>query len=173
VQRACGYRVGWLSLTGAPAALSEIEHGLDLLASLRLCANVPGQWAIAPSLQGEDTISPLTAPGGRLCESRRAVIEACAQSKYLELVAPQGAMYAFPSIRRGAIPGFDDDTFALNLLEQENVLVVPGSGFNDSSRAHFRITLLPLADQLREVFGRIERVLARTAASGVPARQVA
>jgi alanine-synthesizing transaminase len=173
VQRACGYRVGWLSLTGAPAALSEIEHGLDLLASLRLCANVPGQWAIAPSLQGEDTISPLTAPGGRLCESRRAVIEACAQSKYLELVAPQGAMYAFPSIRRGAIPGFDDDTFALNLLEQENVLVVPGSGFNDSSRAHFRITLLPLADQLREVFGRIERVLARTAANGVPARQVA
>ena len=173
VQRACGYRVGWLSLTGAPAALSEIEHGLDLLASLRLCANVPGQWAIAPSLQGEDTISPLTAPGGRLHETRRAVIEACAQSKYLDVVAPQGALYAFPSIRRAAFPGFDDDAFALDLLEQENVLVVPGSGFNDNSRAHFRITLLPLADQLREVFGRIERVLARTAANGVPARQVA
>jgi alanine-synthesizing transaminase len=68
VQRACGYRVGWLSLTGAERELVDIEHALDLLASLRLCANVPGQWAIAPSLQGEDTISPLTAPGGRLFE---------------------------------------------------------------------------------------------------------
>ena len=173
VQRACGYRVGWLSLTGTPAALSEIEHGLDLLASLRLCANVPGQWAIAPSLQGADTISPLTAPGGRLHESRRVVVEACAQSNYLDVVAPQGALYAFPSIRRAAVPGFDDEAFALDLLERENVLVVPGSGFNDSSRAHFRITLLPLADQLRDVFGRIERVLARTAARGAPARQVA
>lgn len=173
VQRACGYRVGWLSLTGAPAALIEIGHGLDLLASLRLCANVPGQWAIAPSLQGEDTISPLTAPGGRLHEARRAVIEACAQSKYLELVAPRGALYAFPAVKRAALPTFDDEAFALDLLEQESVLVVPGSGFNDSTRAHFRITLLPLADQLREVFGRIERVLARTAATGVPARHVA
>jgi alanine-synthesizing transaminase len=173
VQRACGYRVGWLSLTGAPTALSEIEHGLDLLASLRLCANVPGQWAIAPSLQGEDTISPLTASGGRLHEARRAVIEACAQSKYLELVAPQGALYAFPAIRRSVLPTFDDETFALELLEQESVLVVPGSGFNDSTRAHFRITLLPLAEQLREVFGRIERVLERAAAAGVPKRHVA
>jgi alanine-synthesizing transaminase len=173
VQRACGYRVGWLSLTGAPAALSEIEHGLDLLASLRLCANVPGQWAIAPSIQGADTISPLTAPGGRLHETRRAVIEACAQSKYLDVVAPRGALYAFPSIRRAALPAFDDDAFALDLLERENVLVVPGSGFNDSTRAHFRITLLPLAEQLRDVFGRIERVLARSAAAGARARQVA
>jgi alanine-synthesizing transaminase len=173
VQRACGYRVGWLSLTGAPSALTEIEHGLDLLASLRLCANVPGQWAIAPSIQGADTISPLTAPGGRLHETRRAVIEACAQSKYLDVVAPQGALYAFPSIRRAALPAFDDDAFALDLLEHENVLVVPGSGFNDSSRAHFRITLLPLADQLRDVFGRIERVLERTAVAGAPERHVA
>ncbi|HEX3124536.1 MAG TPA: aminotransferase class I/II-fold pyridoxal phosphate-dependent enzyme, partial [Rhodanobacteraceae bacterium] len=131
------------------------------------------QWAIAPSLQGEDTISPLTAPGGRLHETRRAVIEACAQSKYLDVVAPRGALYAFPSIRRAALPAFDDDAFALDLLEHENVLVVPGSGFNDSSNAHFRITLLPFADQMRDVFGRIERVLARSAAAGARARQVA
>jgi alanine-synthesizing transaminase len=173
VQRACGYRVGWLSLTGAPAALSEIEHGLDLLASLRLCANVPGQWAIAPSLRGTDTISPLTAAGGRLHEARQAVIEACAQSRFLDLVAPMGALYAFPSIRRAAIPAFDDDEFALDLLEQESVLVVPGSGFNHTTRNHFRITLLPLADQLREVFARIERALERSAAAGVRARHVA
>jgi alanine-synthesizing transaminase len=173
VQRACGYRVGWLSLTGAPVALSEIEHGLDLLASLRLCANVPGQWAIAPSLRGADTISPLTAAGGRLHEARKAVIEACAQSRFLDVVAPMGALYAFPSISRAAIPTFDDDEFALDLLEQESVLIVPGSGFNHTTRNHFRITLLPLADQLREVFVRIERALERTADAAVPERIVA
>jgi len=173
VQRACGYRVGWLSLTGAPAALSEIEHGLDLLASLRLCANVPGQWAIAPSLRGADTISPLTAAGGRLHEARKAVVEACARSRFLDLIAPMGALYAFPSISRAAIPAFDDDEFALDLLEQESVLIVPGSGFNHTTRNHFRITLLPLAKQLREVFARIECALERAAAAGVRARHVA
>jgi alanine-synthesizing transaminase len=172
VQRACGYRVGWLSLTGAPAALAEIEHGLDLLASLRLCANVPGQWAIAPSLRGEDTISPLTAPGGRLHETRRAVIDACAQSRFLDLIAPMGALYAFPSVRSSAFPGFVDDDFALDLLDQENVLVVPGSGFNHGTRNHFRITLLPQAALLRDVFARIERVLERAAARA-PERHVA
>jgi len=174
VQRACGYRVGWLSLTGAPALLGEIEHGLDLLASLRLCANVPGQWAIAPSLRGEDTISPLTAPGGRLYEARRAVIDCCAQSRFLDVVAPSGALYAFPGVRRAALPAFDDDAFALDLLEQENVLIVPGSGFNDGSNNHFRITLLPLAADLREYFARIERTLERTAAAApAPTLQVA
>jgi alanine-synthesizing transaminase len=172
VQRACGYRVGWLSLTGAPAALTEIEHGLDLLASLRLCANVPGQWAIAPSLRGADTISPLTAPGGRLHEARRAVIEACAQSRFLDLVAPMGALYAFPSVRHDVLPAFVDDDFALDLLETESVLVVPGSGFNHGTRNHFRITLLPQAAQLSEVFGRIERALERTA-TRLPQRHVA
>jgi alanine-synthesizing transaminase len=173
VQRACGYRVGWLSLTGAPAALGEIEHGLDLLASLRLCANVPGQWAIAPSLRGADTISPLTASGGRLHEARRAVIDACAQSRFLDIVAPMGALYAFPSVRRALIPAFDDDEFALDLLETESVLIVPGSGFNHTTRNHFRITLLPLAAQLAEVFTRIERALERTAAAGLRERHVA
>lgn len=173
VQRACGYRVGWLSLTGAPAALTEIEHGLDLLASLRLCANVPGQWAIAPSLRGLDTISPLTAPGGRLHDARRAVIDACAQSRFLDLVAPMGALYAFPSVERSVLPAFDDDDFALDLLEQESVLIVPGSGFNHGTRNHFRITLLPFADQLAEVFTRIERTLERTADAAARERHVA
>lgn len=170
VQRACGYRVGWLSLTGAPAQLGEIEHGLDLLASLRLCANVPGQWAIAPSLRGADTISPLTAPGGRLHEARRAVIDACAHSDFLELVNPMGALYAFPAVSRSILPAFDDDDFALDLLEQESVLIVPGSGFNHATRNHFRITLLPQADQLRDVFARIERALARSAEAALPER---
>ena len=173
VQRACGYRVGWLSLTGAPATLGDLVHGLDLLASLRLCANVPGQWAIAPSLEGAATIAQLTAPGGRLHEARRAIIEACAQSRFLELVAPQGALYAFPGVSPAVLPNFDDQAFALNLLEQESVLVVPGTGFNFAARNHFRITLLPQAAQLRDVFARIERTLERMASSGVQERHVA
>jgi len=163
VQRACGYRVGWVSLSGAAGALTELEHAFDLLAALRLCANVPGQWAIEPSLNGPDTISALTAAGGRLHEARRTVIEACAQSRFLDLVAPQGALYAFPSVRRDTMPAFNDAKFALELLERESVLVVPGSGFNFSANNHFRITLLPQPAQLREVFARIERVLERNA----------
>jgi len=162
VQRACGYRVGWLSLTGAASELVHIEHALDLLASLRLCANVPAQWAIAPSLQGADTLSPLTAPGGRLHESRRAVLEHCAQSQFLDVVSPMGALYAFPRVR---IPDFDDDRFALALLERAHVLVVPGSGFNLDTRNQFRVTLLPRADELRDIFARIEAVLQTLAAS--------
>jgi alanine-synthesizing transaminase len=163
VQRACGYRVGWVSLSGAPGALTELEHAFDLLAALRLCANVPGQWAIEPSLTGPDTISPLTAAGGRLHDARRAVIDACAHSQYLDLVAPQGALYAFPSVRRDVLPQFNDTAFALELLERESVLVVPGSGFNFAANNHFRITLLPQPAQLRDVFARIERVLERQA----------
>ena len=173
VQRACGYRVGWLSLTGAAAPLGEMERALDLLASLRLCANVPGQWAIVPSLTGPDTISPLTAPGGRLYETRRAVIDACAQSRFLDVVAPRGSLYAFPSVNTTLLPHFDDEKFALDLLESEGVLVVPGYGFNYARRNHFRTTLLPQAAQMRDVFARIERVLERMAAAQSQQRQVA
>ena len=172
VQRACGYRVGWLSLTGAAAQLGEIERALDLLASLRLCANVPGQWAIVPSLTGPDTISPLTAPGGRLYATRQAVIDACAQSQFLDVIAPRGSLYAFPSVDTSLLPQFDDEKFALDLLVSEGVLVVPGYGFNYAKRNHFRTTLLPLAPQMRDVFARIERVLERMAATQ-PQRQVA
>ena len=111
--------------------------------------------------------------GGRLHEARRAIIESCAQSRFLDLVAPQGALYAFPGVRQTLLPGFDDQAFALNLLEQESVLVVPGSGFNFSAHNHFRITLLPQAAQLREVFARIERTLERMASIGVQERHVA
>ncbi|MBS0558178.1 MAG: aminotransferase class I/II-fold pyridoxal phosphate-dependent enzyme [Proteobacteria bacterium] len=163
VHRACGWRVGWVSLSGAHEALAEIHHALDLLSSLRLCANVPGQWAIAPALAGPDTITALTAPGGRLHEARRAVIEHCASSEFLDVVAPQGALYAFPSVRAAALAEFDDHAFALDLLEAENVLIVPGRGFNIAQANHFRVTLLPPPAQMREVFARIERCLGRMA----------
>ena len=163
VHRACGWRVGWAVLSGDPLASGDFHHAMDLLGALRLCANVPGQFAIDAALHGEDTIAPLCAPGGRLYETRRAVIEAVAASRHLELVAPAGALYAFPAVVGAAAHGFDDHDFALELLETEDVLVVPGSGFNVSYRNHFRVTLLPQPQDMREVFARIERVLDRHA----------
>jgi alanine-synthesizing transaminase len=170
VHRACGYRVGWVTLSGDPLRSGEYHHSLDLLGALRLCANVPGQWAARAALQGPDTISALTAPGGRLYETRRAVVDACAGSARLSLVLPQGALYAFPGVDTHDLPDFDDHRFALDLLEGEGVLVVPGSSFNVRYRNHFRVTLLPQPEEMREVFTRIERALERQAA---PAKRAA
>jgi alanine-synthesizing transaminase len=163
VHRACGWRVGWAVLSGDPRRSSEFHHAMDLLGALRLCANVPGQFAIDAALHGADTITPLCAPGGRLHEARRAVVESCAASEHLKLVVPAGALYAFPGVQGDAARGFDDHAFALELLETEDVLVVPGSSFNVPYRNHFRVTLLPQPDTLREVFHRIDRVLSRRA----------
>ena len=161
VHRACGYRVGWAVLSGDASRLTDYQHALDLLGALRLCANVPGQWAVPAAINGLDTISELTSPGGRLYETRQAVIEACARSPLLNLVIPSGALYAFPGVNLELLPDFDDHQFALDLLEQEGVLIVPGSSFNVPYRHHFRVTLLPDAEQMREVFNRIDRALQR------------
>ncbi len=163
LHRACGWRVGWAVLGGDLWRLSDYLHSLDLLSALRLCANVPGQWAIPAALAGPATIAPLCAPGGRLYETRRAVLECCEASPYLDVVAPDAALYAFPSFRRELLPHLDDHRFALELLEQEHVLIVPGSSFNVRYRNHFRMTLLPEAATVREVFARIEKALARHA----------
>ncbi|MDO1527553.1 aminotransferase class I/II-fold pyridoxal phosphate-dependent enzyme [Fulvimonas sp. R45] len=172
VYRACGYRVGWLSLSGAPAAGADYRDALQLLAALRLCANVTAQWAVPAALQGAPTIQALTAPGGRLHEARRTVLEGVAASDYLDVVAPAGALYAFPQVRADRIAAFDDEAFALRLLEEESVLVVPGSSFNVPASRHLRLTLLPQPADLAEVFVRMERVLARLAAER-PQRAVA
>ena len=161
VHRACGWRVGWAVLSGDPLRCGEFHHAMDLLGALRLCANVPGQFAIEAALHGVDTITPLCAEGGRLYEARRAVIDACGNSRHLRLAAPAGALYAFPGVHGDAAEGFDDYSFALEMLETEDVLIVPGSSFNVPYRNHFRVTLLPEPAQLREVFARIERVLQR------------
>ncbi len=163
VHRACGWRVGWAVLSGDTERTRDFHHALDLLGALRLCSNVPGQLAIDAALHGADTISALCAPGGRLHEARQAVIEGVSASAHMQLVAPGGSMFAFPAVTGPAAVGFDDHAFALELLETENVLVVPGSSFNVPYRNHFRITLLPQASQLAEVFQRIERVLDRAA----------
>ena len=164
VHRACGYRVGWMSLSGSHALTADYRDALQLLAALRLCANMAVQWAVPPALQSAPTINALTADGGRLHEARRAVIEGVAASRYLQLVAPAGALYAFPSVCAQNFPAFDDNAFALRLLEEESVLVVPGSSFNVPNSRHFRLTLLPPPAQLAEVFTRIDRVLERMAA---------
>ena len=170
VHRACGWRVGWAVLSGDPMACGDFHHAMDLLGALRLCANVPGQFAIEQALHGTDTITPLCLPGGRLYETRRALIESCAASPHLSLVAPAGALYGFPAVVGDAARGFDDHAFALEMLETEDVLLVPGSSFNVPYRNHFRVTLLPEAAALREVFSRIDRVLERRAVTATGQR---
>ncbi len=163
VHRACGWRIGWALLSGEATRIGDYHHAMDLLGALRLCANVPGQFAVPAALNGPDTIAPLCSEGGRLYETRRTVIEACAQSEHLQLVLPQGALYAFPGVVGAAAEGFDDHRFALELMETEGVLVVPGSSFNVPYRNHFRVTLLPEAPTMREVFRRIDCLLSRYA----------
>ena len=170
VHRACGWRVGWAVLSGDPLRLGDYHHAMDLLGALRLCANVPGQYAVPAALSGPDTITPLCVEGGRLYKTRRAVIEACAASEHLELVAPAGALYAFPAVVGPAADGFDDHRFALELMESEDVLVVPGSSFNVRYRNHFRVTLLPEAETMREVFRRIDELLGRYAEAALRRR---
>jgi alanine-synthesizing transaminase len=159
VYRACGLRVGWVSFSGEKAQAGEYLEAIELLAALRLCPTVPGQWAVQTALGGYQSIFDLTAPGGRLHETRKALIEAVAASKYLKLVPPAGAIYAFVQVDTGQTGSFDDDQFAWDLLERKHVLVAPGSSFNVAYRDHFRTTLLPDDRLMRHVIGRIEELL--------------
>jgi alanine-synthesizing transaminase len=163
VYRACGYRVGWVSFSGTVDRADRYMSALDLLAALRLCSNVPGQWAVQTALGGFQSITKLCSPGGRLYQSRQAIIDGVANSKFLHLVPPRGAMYAFVGVDRQKLPGFDDEAFAMELLEQQHVLIAPGSSFNTPYRDHFRITTLPEEARLAEVFQRMERVLEQMA----------
>jgi len=159
VYRACGYRVGWAVFSGRTHAAAEYLGALELLSSLRLCSNVMAQWAVQTALGGHQSVKELIAPGGRLYESRAAILDAARASRFLTLAPPQGAMYAFPGVDARVLPDFDDQQFALDLLEQKHVLVAPGVSFNVPYRNHFRITNLPDAATLREVFTRIEELL--------------
>ena len=159
VYRACGYRVGWVAFSGRLRAAADYLGGLELLSSLRLCSNVPAQWAVQTALGGYQSIRELTTPGGRLYESRAVITEAAAASPFLRLQAPRGALYAFIGIDTDAVP-VDDQSFALDLLEQKHVLVAPGVSFNVPYRNHFRVTNLPDAATLRTVFQRMGELLA-------------
>ena len=159
VYRACGYRVGWAVFSGRTRAAADYLRSLELLSSLRLCGNVIGQWAVQTALGGYQSLRQLITPGGRLYESRRAILEAVDQSRFLKLQAPKGAMYAFIGVDTSELPDFDDQQFALDLLEQKHVLVAPGVSFNVAYRNHFRVTTLPDSSTLRDVFGRIDELL--------------
>ena len=159
IYRACGYRVGWVSFSGATHRAGDYMAALELLSSLRLCSNVPGQYAVQSALGGYQSIRDLTRPGGRLYESRRAIVDGVAQSKYMRLTKPAGALYAFIEVLADKLPTFNDHQFALDLLEQRHVLVTPGSSFNVPYNNHFRVTNLPDAQTLQMVFGRIEAQL--------------
>ncbi len=163
VYRACGWRVGWLSFSGPKDHARDYLQALDLLSALRLCSNVPGQWAVQTALGGYQSIYDLTKPGGRLYETRRALSAALKSSKYLDAVVPSGALYAFIRVKTEALgeagKSFDDQKFALDLLEKQKVLVTPGQGFNVPYKDHFRVTLLPDDKTMAEVFRRIESLL--------------
>jgi alanine-synthesizing transaminase len=160
IYRACGYRVGWAAFSGNLRGAGEYLSALELLSSLRLCANVPAQWAVQTALGGYQSIKELLAPGGRLYESRRAIVDATKASRFLYLKAPKGSMYGFVRVKTEELPDFDDQTFALDLLEQKHVLLAPGASFNVPYRDHFRTTLLPEAALLKKVFARIDELLA-------------
>jgi alanine-synthesizing transaminase len=161
VYRACGYRVGWCVFGGDPERAEDYKNGMELLASLRLCSNVPGQWAVQTALGGFQSIRELVRPGGRLYQSRQAVIDAVERSQYLTMIRPMGAMYAFIQLGPDVTAGVDDQQFALELLENKHVLVAPGSSFNTGYSDHFRITTLPDPDVIADVFGRIDDLLGR------------
>ncbi|MCK9537988.1 aminotransferase class I/II-fold pyridoxal phosphate-dependent enzyme [Dokdonella sp.] len=172
VHLACGYRVGWLSVSGAHKRVQPMLQALDLLAAMRLCSNVPAQWAIRPALEGANAMAALTRPGGRLHAARAAVLAGVARSEFLEVVAPQGALYAFPGVNEAGWPDFDDEAFAMRLLEHEGIILVPGSSFNIARRNRFRMTLLPEPAVLDEAMAAIERELGRMA-EAAPGRRVA
>jgi len=159
IYRACGYRVGWIAFSGDRENAREYLHAVELLASLRLCANVPGQWAVQTALGGYQSIRELTSEGGRLFQARQAIIDGVNNSKFMSMSRPDGAMYAFPAIDTTLFEAFDDQRFALNLLEKKHVLIAPGSSFNVPYRNHFRLTTLPTDRKMQSVFERMEEVL--------------
>jgi len=163
IYRACGYRVGWCVFSGELDQAEDYIHGMELLSALRLCSNVPGQWAVQTALGGFQSIDDLVQPGGRLYQSRQAIIDRVEQSDYLSLQRPMGAMYAFIRLASSFDDVLDDQDFALELLEKHHVLVAPGSSFNTPYTDHFRVTTLPDTETLDVVFDRIDACLAQHA----------
>ena len=163
VYRACGYRVGWCVFGGDLDRARNYIQSMELLAALRLCSNVPGQWAVQTALGGFQSIAELVQPGGRLYESRQAIIDRVAASDFLSVQKPMGAMYAFIRLDPRFAHTLDDQSFALELLEKFHVLVAPGSSFNTVYTDHFRVTTLPDVDALGAVFDRIDTCLAQYA----------
>ena len=158
--RLAGFRSAWLLVTGPRRAAGSYLEGLSILANMRLCPNVPGQHAIQTALGGRQSIHDLVLPGGRLREQRDAAMTALKQIPGVTCVQPRGALYVFPRLDPEVYPIEDDQQFVLDLLRDQHVLVVQGSGFNWPQPDHLRIVTLPRADDLTEAIGRIGTFLA-------------
>ncbi|HEY9381664.1 MAG TPA: pyridoxal phosphate-dependent aminotransferase [Burkholderiales bacterium] len=157
--RACGYRTGWMIISGNKQHASDYIDGLNILASMRLCANVPGQYAVQTALGGYQSINDLVAPGGRLARQRDLAHKLLTDIPGVSCVKPQAALYLFPRLDMKRYPIRNDQEFILRLLEEEKVLVVQGTGFNWPNPDHMRIVFLPNGDDLTEAIGRLARFL--------------
>ena len=157
--RSCGYRAGWMVVSGDKRHARDYIEGLNMLASMRLCANTPGQLAIQTALGGYQSIRDLVAPGGRLARQRDQAFDLLAQIPGVSVVKPKGALYMFPRLDPRLYPIADDQQFAYELLAEEKVLIVQGTGFNWARPDHFRLVFLPNADDLADAIGRIARFL--------------
>ena len=157
--RTCGYRAGWMVISGEKAHASDYIEGLNMLASMRLCANVPGQLAIQTALGGYQSIDDLVSPTGRLCKQRDLAYDMLTAIPGVTCVKPKAALYLFPKLDSKIYPIKDDQQFILELLLEEKVLLVQGTGFNWKTPDHLRIVFLPNVDDLTEAIKRIARFL--------------
>ncbi|PAT02756.1 aminotransferase [Corynebacterium sp. NML 150383] len=158
--RVCGYRAGWMVITGPRRRAKGFIEGIDLLSGTRLCANVPGQHAIQVALGGRQSIYSLTAEGGRLHKQRDVAVRKLREIPGVSVVEPKGALYCFPKIDAEMYGIHDDERFMLDLLKSEKILMVQGRGFNYPTPDHFRVVTLPWASQLENALERLGNFLA-------------
>ena len=157
--RSCGYRAGWMVLSGDKRPATDFIEGLNMLSNMRLCANVPGQWAVQTALGGYQSIKELVGEGGRLRKQRDLAYELITSIPGVSCVRPQAALYMFPRLDPKVYPIVDDQRFFLDMLEETKVMLVQGTGFNWPEPDHFRIVFLPHEDDLREAIGRVAKFL--------------
>ena len=157
--RSCGYRAGWMVVSGDKKPAADYIEGLNMLSNMRLCANVPGQWAIQTALGGYQSINDLVNEGGRLRKQRDLAYELITAIPGVSCVKPQAALYMFPRLDPKVYPIQDDQQFFLELLQETKVMLVQGTGFNWKTTDHFRIVFLPHEDDLREAISRIAKFL--------------
>ncbi len=158
--RLAGFRSGWMVISGAKEQARSYIEGLEILSNMRLCANVPAQFAVQTALGGYQSINELILPGGRLREQRDVTHDLLTQIPGVSCVKPRGAIYLFPRLDPDVYNIQDDVELVLNILDQEKILLVQGSAFNIQDTDHLRIVFLPREDELRQAVGQIGRVLA-------------
>ena len=159
--RSCGYRAGWMVVSGDKEMVRDYIEGLNMLSSMRLCANVPGQYAIQTALGGYQSINDLVGEGGRLAKQRDLAWKLITEIPGVTCVKPKSALYLFPKLDSEMYPIEDDQQFIADFLKEEKVLLVQGSGFNWAKPDHFRVVFLPHEDVLKEAISRLARFLER------------